>query len=68
MEVELKYRMTDVATAPLLAADDLAGFAATGPGRDRATTRIAMSTPPIAPSKPPVTRAACGRTGLGPRS
>ncbi len=32
MEVELKYRMTDVATGErLLAADDLAGFAATGP-------------------------------------
>ena len=32
MEVELKYRMTDVATGErLLAADELAGFAATGP-------------------------------------
>ncbi len=32
LEVELKYRMTDVATGErLLAADDLAGFAATGP-------------------------------------
>ncbi len=32
MEVELKYRMTDVATGErLLAADDLAGFLATGP-------------------------------------
>ena len=32
MEVELKYRMTDVATGErLLATDELAGFAATGP-------------------------------------
>ena len=32
MEVELKYRMTDVGTGErLLATDDLAGFAATGP-------------------------------------
>ena len=32
LEVELKYRMTDVATGErLLATDDLAGFAATGP-------------------------------------
>jgi CHAD domain-containing protein/adenylate cyclase class IV len=32
LEVELKYRMTDVATGErLLAADELAGFAATGP-------------------------------------
>ena len=36
MEVELKYRMTDVATGErLLAADDLAGFAADRPRRDR---------------------------------